>query len=127
MNRSAHFRLWRVVIRRAACFTEIRQFRVSILTLLLCASGLAFGETEAEALQRKLNDEVTASAFNAGDIKKADAFANDALKKGIQPVSTAPTYWQPGWTCSYLTSYRYYNYYDYRNCIHYHRHYGRYW
>jgi hypothetical protein len=99
-----------------------------IAALLCLASATATAEDPAaEEMQRRLNEEVMASHFNAGDIKKAEAYAEDALKKGIPPVTAAPSYWQPGWTCDYLGSYRYYNYYDYRNCVYYHHYYGRYW
>lgn len=102
--------------------------RASVLVLVLCALSLPAGaESEMEAMQKRLNAEALASPFNAGDIKKADAYAEDALKKKVEPVAIAPSYWQPGWSCGHLTSYRYYNYYDYRNCVYYHRYYGRYW
>jgi hypothetical protein len=97
-----------------------------ILALLLSISGGAIAET-AEEMQQRLNQEVAASPFNAGDIKKAAAYAEDALKQGIQPVMVAPSYWIPGSSCSYLTTYRYYRYDDYRNCVYYHRYYGHYW
>lgn len=93
-------------------------------------AGLAHagGDDKARAdMQRKLNESVMSSAFNAGDIKKAEAYAEEAKKANVQPVAQAPNYWAPGWTCSNLTSYQYYYYNDYRNCIYYHHYYGRYW
>jgi hypothetical protein len=33
----------------------------------------------------------------------------------------------PGWTCTNLTTYAYYNYGDYQNCVYYHYYYHRYW
>lgn len=78
-------------------------------------------------MQRALNAEVASSPFNPGDIKKAQQYADEALKKGIAPITQAPVYWQPGWTCASLTHYLYYRYSDYRNCVYHHRYYGRYW
>lgn len=101
--------------------------RLSILALVLLTSTAVLANPTAEEMQRKLNEEVMASPFNPGDIKKAEAYAEEAKKNGMQPVAVAPSYWQPGWTCGQVAGYRYYNYYDYRNCIYYHRYYGRYW
>lgn len=101
--------------------------------LLFLAALATFGLTSIaaaetmEEMQRRLNAEVMASEFDAGDIKKAEAYADEAQKRGEKPVTQAPSYWQPGWTCSHLTRYRYYNYYHYRNCIYHHRYYGYYW
>jgi len=98
---------------------------------LLALSGTVLAQQSTdqtkEEMQRALNQQVMNSPFNAGDVKKAEAYADDALKKGIEPVPTPPQYWQPGWTCGNLTGYAYYNYYDYQNCIYYHRYYHRYW
>ncbi|MGJ8669609.1 MAG: hypothetical protein ACSHXK_08995 [Oceanococcus sp.] len=97
--------------------------------LLVSIAGLlepAQAETATE-MQQRLNQEVMNSEFDAGDIKKAEEYANAALKRGEKPVMVAPNYWQPGWACSHLTRYRYYNYRHYRNCIYYRRYYGRYW
>lgn len=98
---------------------------ISLLCALLPAA--AFAETEREAMQRKLNESVMAAPFDPGDISKAEAYAEQAKKSNIPPVAQPPAYWAPGWTCSNLTSYAYYNYGDYRNCIYYHHYYGRYW
>lgn len=100
--------------------------RCTLTVMLLCQGMPAGAESAAEAMQRQLNAEVLSSPFNPGDVKKAEAYADEALKNKVQPVA-APSYWQPGWSCSNLTYYRYYSYYDYRNCIYYHRYYGRYW
>jgi hypothetical protein len=78
-------------------------------------------------LQRQLNQQVMAAPFNPGDIQKAEAYAEQARKSNLVPVMQVPSYWSPGWTCGNMTSYRYYNYGDYRNCVYYHHHYGRYW
>ncbi len=107
----------------------IRQWErvcVSALLLVIVAGTAAHAETAAE-MQKRLNAEVLSSEFDPGDLKKAEAYADDALKKNIKPVQAAPSYWQPGWTCGNLTRYRYYRYRDYRDCIYYHRYYGHYW
>ncbi len=93
----------------------------------LAASAHADDDKAREEMQKQLNQQVMSSAFNAGDIKKAEAYAEEAKKSGIPPVVQPPTYWAPGWTCANLTSYRHYYYNDYRNCVYYHHYYGRYW
>ncbi len=80
-----------------------------------------------EEMQKRLNNEVMSSAFDPGDAVKAEAYAEEAQKRNVQPVAQPPAYWAPGWTCANLTTYAYYNYGDYRNCIYYHRYYGYYW
>jgi hypothetical protein len=97
----------------------------------LLATGVA-SATDAdqkarEAMQKQLNQSVMSSAFNPGDADKAEAYAEEARRKNLQPVARPPTYWAPGWTCANLTTYAYYNYGDYRNCVYYHRYYGYYW
>lgn len=98
------------------------------LTVLLIASLPALADDAARAeRQRALNEEVLAAAFDPGDVDKAKAYAEEAIKKKLKPVATPPPYWQPGWSCGHLTRYHYYRYSHYRNCIYYHRYYGRYW
>jgi hypothetical protein len=87
----------------------------------------AVADEARSRMQEALNEEVLSSPFDPGDVEKANAYAEQAMKQNLKPVQVAPTYWQPGWTCSNLVSYRYYRYRDYRNCIYYHRYYGRYW
>ncbi len=89
--------------------------------------GAALAQDDREAMQRKLNEAVMAAPFDPGDVNKAEAYAEQAKKQNVQPVAQPPTYWAPGWTCANLTTYAYYNYGDYRNCIYYHHYYGRYW
>ena len=104
-------------------------------TLLLLMAGLASlaahaaddGAAERARMQRALNEQVMSAPFNAGDIKKAEDYAEQAKKQGVLPVPRPPAYWAPGWTCSSLPAYVGYVYTDYRNCIYYHRYYGRYW
>ncbi|SER18654.1 hypothetical protein SAMN04488038_1193 [Solimonas aquatica] len=97
--------------------------------LLLCTVARAGAATDPqrEEMQRTLNAQTMASPFNAGDIKKAQEYAEDALKKNIPPPAQPPAYWQPGWSCASLAGYAYYSYYDYRDCVYYHRYYGHYW
>ena len=102
-----------------------------MLLVAFCCAASAQPPPDADAeraeRQRALNAEALASPFNAGDIKNAQAYAEDALKKGIVPVGQPPRYWQPGWDCGALTRYRYYSYSDYRDCVYHYRYYGRYW
>ena len=104
---------------------------IVVLAAVAAGSGRAIGaddeDTVRAEMQRALNNEVAASSFNAGDIKKAEAYSEQAKKQNIPPVMQPPAYWTPGWTCGSLMGYRYYVYNDYRNCVYYHHHYGRYW
>ena len=104
---------------------------LTLAAVLSAASGLACAADDAdkarEEMQKSLNAQVMNSPFNAGDMKKAEAWAEEAKKKGVTPVPKPPAYWQPGWSCANLTTYAYYNYGDYRNCVYYHHYYRRYW
>lgn len=106
-------------------------FRQLPVLLVAFASLVAHAADDAdkarEEMQRVLNDRVMAAPFNPGDIKKAQAYAEQAKKEGVQPVLQPPTYWVPGWTCANLTGYAAYAYADYRNCFYYHHYYGHYW
>jgi hypothetical protein len=105
---------------------EVMNRRGMVFVALAFFSSVAVGGPK-EDMQRQLNQEVMDSEFDAGDPQRAQAYADEAIKKGIKPVAAGPSYWQPGWTCSNLIGSAYYRYADYRNCIYYHRYYGRYW
>jgi hypothetical protein len=100
-----------------------------VLVALLTTHAMAAGKDDKarEDMQKQLNNQVMSAPFNAGDIDKAEEYAAGAKAKNIQPVARPPTYWAPGWTCANLTTYAYYNYGDYRNCVYYHHYYGYYW
>jgi len=100
--------------------------RYVLLAALTSACTMAAAD-EREDMQKALNQQVMSTPFNAGDIKKAEAYAAEAKKQGVAPMASPPTYWVPGWTCASLAGYRYYNYGDYQNCVYYHYYYGRYW
>lgn len=103
---------------------------VFLACVLAAAPALADDPPQAqtkEQMQRSLNQQVMSSPFNAGDIAKAQAFAEDAFRRHIVPVARPPAYWVPGWTCANLTTYAYYSYPDYQNCVYYHYYYHRYW
>lgn len=90
--------------------------------------GICAGADEArEVMQSQLNQEVMATPFSSGDVKKATDYAEEAKKQKVVPVAQAPAYWVPGWTCANLTGYAYYNYTTYRDCVYFHHYYGRYW
>jgi hypothetical protein len=91
---------------------------------VLCLAGQA--EDMAE-MQRRLNQEVMSQPFDAGDVGKADAYAEEAMKKHLKPAAKVPSYWEPGWSCADMTRSPYYSYRDYRDCVYYHRYYNRYW
>ena len=97
-----------------------------LVTVFLSSVVMADEAAEMAAMQQQLNAEVMSEPFDAGDPAKIDAYINDAMEKGIKPVTNAPDYWQPGYTCNYIRQYRY-NYNTYRNCLYHHRYYGRYW
>ena len=102
----------------------------AMLIVLLGVPAIALADDDDKAreeMQRKLNNEVMASPFNAGDVKKAQAYAEEAKKQNVAPVEQPPNYWVPGWTCANMTLYPYYQYGAYRNCVYYHYYYGRYW
>ncbi|MBT9487107.1 MAG: hypothetical protein IV093_06310 [Rubrivivax sp.] len=80
-----------------------------------------------EQMQHKLNQEVMAAPFNPGDIQKAQREAEAAKRQNLPPVMQPPAYWLPGWTCANLTTYRYYVYSAYRDCVYHHHYHGRYW
>jgi hypothetical protein len=98
------------------------------LTFWVSWDGLAQAQQQTrEEMQKALNAQVMASPFDPGDVKKAEAYAEEAKKQNIQPVATPPAYWVPGWTCGNMIGYGGYLYGDYRACVYYHHYYGRYW
>jgi hypothetical protein len=107
--------------------------KVVVFTMLVALVGalqLALaqdGSDSREDMQRALNKEVMAAPFNPGDIKRAQAYAEEAKKLNVQPVAQPPSYWVPGWTCANMISYSGYFYGDYQSCVYYHHYYGRYW
>lgn len=97
-----------------------------VLGLVGSQSGnLSAGEKEdMEAVQKQLNQEVLERPFNPGDKAALDAYLEKAIKNATPPPQLQPPpHWQPGWTCNNLM----YSYYQYRNCLHYYRYYGRYY
>ena len=107
---------------------------VPAAALLLLFGVTATGQTQTstqaqtrEEMQRALNAQVMSTPFDPGDVKKAEAYAEEAKKQNIPPVATPPSYWVPGWNCGNLIAYAGYVYGDYRACVYYHYYYGRYW
>ncbi len=98
-----------------------------VLSAIAMAASAADTDQAREEMQKALNAQTMATPFNAGDIKKAEAYSEEAKKQGVVPPAQPPSYWGNGWTCNNLISYQYYYYNDYRNCIYYHHYYGRYW
>lgn len=105
--------------------------RVAPLFVALPLAALAAPDVrtavDKEQMQQALNREVMATPFNPGDIKRAQAYAEEARRQSLPPVEQPPAYWVPGWTCANLIVYPAYSYGDYRGCIYYHHVYGRYW
>jgi hypothetical protein len=98
-----------------------------VLMGFLQVAHAADNDAAREEMQRKLNAETMATPFNPGDIKKATAYAEEAKRQNVVPVSQAPSYWMQGWTCASMSGYAYYNYTAYRDCVYYHHYHGRYW
>jgi hypothetical protein len=85
---------------------------------------LAGEKEDMEAMQKAMNQKTMERPFNAGDQAALDVYLAQALKSGLPPPQQQPpSNWQPGWTCNNLMS----SYYQYRNCLHYHRYYGHYY
>ena len=75
-------------------------------------------------MQRQLNADIMAQPFDPSDVARVDAYIEQAMKDDLKPVTKAPDFWQPGYTCR--DAYRY-GYTHYRNCRYHYRYYGRYW
>ncbi|MAF83538.1 MAG: hypothetical protein CL797_05485 [Chromatiales bacterium] len=75
-------------------------------------------------MQRQLNADVMAQPFDAADVARVDAYIEQAMKDDLKPVTKAPDYWRPGYTCRDM---RRYTYRAYRDCRYHYRYYGRYW
>jgi hypothetical protein len=82
---------------------------------------------QRDAMQQALNRQVMSAPFSPGDVARAQAYADAALRGHVAPVANPPAYWQPGWTCGDLTRYPSYSYGDYRDCVYYDRYYGHPW
>jgi hypothetical protein len=102
---------------------------VPLVMLSVLGSGtpaLADSASDMAEMQRKLNAETMEKPFSVEDTAKIDAYVADAMKRNLQPRQAAPSDWQPGYTCD--SYYRYHHsYLGYRDCVYYHRYYGRYW
>ncbi|MDB6061137.1 MAG: hypothetical protein JWM78_1240 [Verrucomicrobiaceae bacterium] len=103
--------------------------RTALFPLLLISAATSFADTASDRaeMQKKLNQETMDKPFAVEDVAKIDTYIADAMKKNLQPKKVAPNGWQSGYTCdSYYQTYTY-NYNGYRDCMYYHRYYGRYW
>lgn len=99
-------------------------FFLLVIAIFIISPSL-FAETAAE-MQQRLNAEAMNKSFEVEDVSKIDSYINDAMKKNLQPRKNPPANWQPGYTCDGYYG-MYHNYYDYRDCLYYHRYYGRFW
>ena len=96
-----------------------------VISFNFVSQVMASEEDEMAAMQRRLNAEVMEKPFSVEDEKKIDAYIKDAMKKDLKPpVTTAPSFWRPGYTCASIY-HRGWNHY--RSCRYYRRYYGRYW
>ena len=84
----------------------------------------AADEDELEAQQKLLNQEVMAQPFHAEEPEKVDAYIKESMEKNIKPLEYTGDHWQRGYTCHDMLRY---SWYEYRNCMYYHRYYGHYY
>jgi len=85
--------------------------------------ALADDEEDLAAMQRALNKEIMERPFDPGDQAEVDQFVEDALRKNEIPKEYTGKDWKRGYTCNNLK----YSLSRFRNCLHYFRHYGRYY
>lgn len=90
----------------------------------LAAQSVFAGEDDVAEMQKKLNAQVMEKPFTVEDQQKIDAYVTEAMQKNLKPKERAPEHWAPGYTCQNLW---HYSYNEYRDCVYYHRYYGRYW
>ncbi len=98
---------------------------VGVACMLAAWSAVAgTDDDDAAALQKRLNEGVMQKPFSVEDSAKIDAYVKESMKKDLKPKLTPPPHWVPGYTCMNLWRY---SYYEYRDCVYYHRYYGHYW
>ncbi len=85
---------------------------------------IADDESDLDAMQQQLNNEVINKPFFAEQADKVDAYIKSAMEKNIKPKEYTGSYWQRGYTCHNLLQW---SWQEYRNCRYYHRYYGRYY
>lgn len=96
-----------------------------VISFNIAHHAKASEEDEMASMQRRLNAEVMEKPFSVEDEKKIDAYIKDAMKKDLKPpVTKAPNFWKPGYTCA---SIYHHGWNHYRSCRYYRRYYGRYW
>jgi len=95
-----------------------------LLVFTFIQSSIASEEDEMAEMQKRLNAEVMEKPFSVADEKKIDEYIKNAMKKDLQPVKNAPSFWQPGYTCASIYQY---GWSHYRSCRYYRRYHGRYW
>ncbi len=107
--------------------TLFKNFVLSLLTLSFVFMGTVVASADDDedlaAMQRALNKEIMERPFDPGDQAEVDAFVEDALKKNNMPEEYTGKDWKKGYTCNSLK----YSLSRFRNCLHYYRHYGRYY
>ena len=104
---------------------QIYSFLLLASTIFLAMHVIANQDDEISKMQKALNAQVMEKPFSVEDEAKIDAYVREAAKNNLKPeVTTAPSYWRPGYTCAdiYHRGWRHY-----RNCRYYRYYYGRYW
>ncbi len=114
--------------KKPASWYQSRSAKIGGL-IILCSLGATASASEEDdelaRMQQQLNGEVMAMPFSAEELDKIDKYISKSLEEDTKPEQQeAPSYWQPGYTCSNIYSY---GWRAYRNCRYYHRYYGRYW
>lgn len=102
----------------------LRAILLIVCGLLPLSIAIATDEDDMAEMQKRLNAEVMEKPFTVEDAAKVDAYVQDAMKKNLKPKEKPPARWRSGYTCQDLWRY---SYNDYRDCVYYHRYYGRYW
>ena len=116
--------LWREAMVNLRLLMQVACLSLFVVLVPLgVGSVLASEEEDLEAMQRALNKEVLDRPFNPGDQAAVDKYVEDALSKNEIPKEYTGKDWKQGYTCNNLMG----SLFRYRNCLHYYRHYGRYY
>ncbi len=98
---------------------------LGLLFILGAQPALASSEEDEMAeMQRQLNSEVMSQPFYAEQKEKVEAYIKEAIQQNLKPEIYKGPHWKPGYTCRDMLRY---SWKEYRNCMYYYRHYGRYY
>lgn len=92
--------------------------------LALAASASPCRAESAADVQKRLNEQTLSQGFSVREESELKAYLDEATKKGVVPKPYTGSHWRRGGTCEDL---RAYSWTEYRDCMYYHRYYGRYY